>query len=186
MKKNLILFTILLNITHSVFPVQVHISYIQPPKKMSHGFMVAASLGLYYLCSKYEKEYQKKQEGFDSSKLTDKEYYAYIKEDQWQRTQFKWIRRILGSVAFLYSARIAASFIKFPVFRFLQPGEMTREQALEVFGLLGNPTPGQIRKAFYKNARQWHPDRNKNNLDAAHIHMCDINAANDALKQNVT
>jgi len=50
-----------------------------------------------------------------------------------------------------------------------------------VLNIATSATPAQIKRAFYREALKWHPDRNPNNIKQATKMMQKINAAYDLL-----
>ena len=55
----------------------------------------------------------------------------------------------------------------------------------EILGVERNVTPKDLKKAYKKLARKWHPDLNKDNLKVAEEKMREINVAYDTLSDEV-
>ena len=55
----------------------------------------------------------------------------------------------------------------------------------EILGVERNVTPKDLKKAYKKLAKKWHPDLNKDNLKVAEEKMREINVAYDTLSDEV-
>lgn len=55
----------------------------------------------------------------------------------------------------------------------------------EILGVERNVSPKDLKKAYKKLARKWHPDLNKDNLKVAEEKMREINVAYDTLSDEV-
>jgi len=61
---------------------------------------------------------------------------------------------------------------------------MSEREALETLDLPRHGTTRRtFRRAYHQKSRQWHPDRNIGNKDAARVEFQRVNAANERLKE---